>query len=501
MVKNHPMIRPAAKTAFLGLLALAMLSASIATARAAGAHTHAQCGYLAIHCHLKQVGEMLPGLERFFDDAAVRQAFYAGCAFPDWGYPGDNNHDAAEASHWRAFQLAYLERLRRDCPPPWNRKSRCRMAFFLGLLSHGLTDTPWHFDHGPHKSLLTTSREIDGANHGDTEWAAEFLSFADVRLDAPMPCMDWPMDDILAAYRAIGSNATLAQLEDGRRVLNTSWTGAQLASIVVADQYRKKYPWLARGYRDYYYGGCEHGGAVTAMAIRAAYANLNGGYCFQQKPEYACEPPALMDYAGCSDTTVFERTPGHNAGGEPFLTLAGGAGRHAMPMVRFDLSSIPADRRIQKATLWLYLAERSGTAPREGVVVEAVALEKSWLPGDKRSDPVDGAEGRPASNGEATWASFASDALNGSLDVCAATAPSDVSSSRWIAWDVTAAARRWVSDPRKNFGLALRTKDGDAVSGVAWRFHASEAMQSRPGEPGGAARLAYRPMLIVTPEP
>jgi len=479
------------------VLGLAPFFLLVAPVFGAGTHTHALAAQAAIQHHLKQAGEMLPGLDRFFLNPAVRQACYCGCCFPDWGFPNDINHDAAETAHWQDYQQTYVERLRKNCGPPWNLATRRRVAFFLGMLSHGLMDIPWHFSHHQHKSLLQMAWDIDHANHGDTEFSMEIVSFNDACLDASTPCVKWPFDDILAAYRGIDDTVTQSQLEDGKILVDSSWTGARMASFVMAERYRQKYPWLARGYRDYYYGGVRHGGAVSALAFREVYAYLHGWRCFQQGPDYARKDTAFARYTGCVDATVLENRPDHNTGGEPFLTLAGGAhGDRAVPLLRFDLKEIPVAAPIRNAKLWLYLDCRQSAMPRK-TIVEAIALKQPWTVGTQQSDAVEGEEGKVAAPGEATWRRWIETNPLGLPAVSSTSLRCGTAKGRWVAWDVTTAVRRWVGEPAANFGVALRVRDRDSAPDARWRFVASDALRSRADGLGGGERLAYRPLLIV----
>jgi len=107
-------------------------------------------------------------------------------------------------------------------------------------------------------------------------------------------------------------------------------------------------------------------------------------------------------YAGCQDAHIHANKPDWNTGGEEGLEATGNGGeadaKHLL--LRFDLSTLPAESRIDSAWIELYLAKRR--TPQTATKTLAVyRLNRPWNEGS--GDDAGGYDGRPAAGGEVCW--------------------------------------------------------------------------------------------------
>lgn len=459
--------------------------------------------------------EMLPGFEDFFKHDDNRRAFFSGCAFPDWGYAGIDQ-DAAEDAHWRPFHLAYLEVLRRRFPPPWDAEAQRQVAFFLGVISHSLTDIPWHFSSSTDKSFLEMGRIHDNASHGDVEKGCDIILYAEQSL-SPSMHMDtwWPLEVLIEVYERHGRPVTREQLAAGTARAQSMFLGGWVVGALQARRWKERMPWVYAHLNDYYYGGMEHGAAITTMANRHYYARLQGWHYYQNTPAYAEYVRRNDDYVphtAVAETHLMAARPGHNAGGEPFLEIGNnGAGDLRRGLIRFDLSDIAPGTDVERAVLWLYFSGRRGSAQEQDKTLEAFVVKRPWHAGTQLSDAIHGVDGAPADEAEATWNSAGGapwgregcddpEKDRENIPLASLTIMANDNHDQWKFWDVTAAAREWVAAPHQNFGLLLRERDEDKGEPGIFQFYSSEAFKA--GEDGdcGGTRIMYRPTLIIFPK-
>ena len=425
------------------------------SALAAGPRTHAEMGQRAWDQYILAAPDMLPGLAEFRPDAEAMRAFYSGCTFPDFGYNGINE-DAAEYAHWYPYQQAYLAHLLETYPPPWNEAARREVAFFLGILCHGVGDIPWHFDEDGHKSLLTMARENDNAGHGFTEHITDLFSHVLFELEPePRGRFVWPVETARTVFERADVAVTRDELVRGCDKLEGQWLRGARLGPVAYPYFQAKIPWCRAHYEDYYYGGVEHGAALTAMCINYYYARLNGWRYYQNIPIQASAFPHGEPYLPCEDGVIPELAEG--TGG---ATLS--VGPNARAWLRFDVSDIASAKTIERATLWL----RRVDEPVSGAVEIAVYGQRGEDADDREPSPE-------------------------------ALERIDGASPMWVAWDVTSIAGEWVRGLRPNLGLLLEARAMPEGGGAAAiRFYSSEALQARPDGYGGTV-VAFRPVLVV----
>jgi len=183
-------------------------------------------------------------------------------------------------------------------------------------------------------------------------------------------------------------------------------------------------------------------------------------------------------YAGCQDAHIHANKPDWNTGGEEGLEATGNGGeadaKHLL--LRFDLSTLPAESRIDSAWIELYLAKRR--TPQTATKTLAVyRLNRPWNEGS--GDDAGGYDGRPAAGGEVCWSHAvypdAPWSLPGAYGVphdhnalAEDERPIDPAdpAGHWYSWRVTALTQAWLSQPDSNFGLLLREPSVSAAAGI-----------------------------------
>ena len=456
--------------------AIAALAVLGQAATAAGPRTHAEMGQRAWDRHILETPEMLPGLVEFRTDTEAMRAFYSGTLFPDFGYGGIND-DAAEYAHWHPYQQVYLEYLLERFPPPWDAAARREIAFFFGILCHGVGDVPWHFDEDGHKSLLTMAREEDNSGHGFTEHITDIFSHVLFDLEPDVRGnFVWLTRTAQTVFERAGIAVTAEELKRGCRKLEAEWMrGARLGPIVYP-YFQAKIPWCRAHFEDYYYGGVDHGAALTAMCIRYYYAQLRGWHYYQNIPIQASAFPRGDPFTPCVDAVIAD--DGEMETGY----LAVGRGAHAL--LRFDLSNLPPSYAVEHATLWL---RRTGEPVSRPMSVTCHEITHPWCPVEAdwhTAGPEDAAWPVPGAEGAYTPSPFALNRVT-------------AESSEWLAWDVTGLVRHWVSGRRPNYGVLLKVDSRtETATHLPLRFYSSAAQQARPDGYGGTA-VEYRPVLVV----
>lgn len=154
-------------------------------------------------------------------------------------------------------------------------------------------------------------------------------------------------------------------------------------------------------------------------------------------------------YQGVSDAFLDAWSPTANQAHAPKLAARQGSVR--VPIIRFDLESIPAQASIKQATLSLYVVSRTnpGTATTNLVRVA-----------------------RPWSATSVTWEqATATDAWvqPGAREPGRDRSPNlyasaDLQADRsWVSWDITALVQEWVANPTTNYGLMILTEGNVSV--------------------------------------
>jgi hypothetical protein len=176
-------------------------------------------------------------------------------------------------------------------------------------------------------------------------------------------------------------------------------------------------------------------------------------------------------YTGVSDTylNAYAPTTGHGQKGGLVARAAG----IQVPLLRFDLSHIPASSEVFTATLSLYALDRSTLS---GLLMHIYEVRNAWT--------ENGATWKERTAGQPWHADGAS--LRCEDTACDAAASMGIFDVvRWYTWDITALVKKWVAYPDKNHGMLLF---GESGANVGFTFYAS---QTHPYQ------AALRPRLDV----
>jgi len=186
----------------------------------------------------------------------------------------------------------------------------------------------------------------------------------------------------------------------------------------------------------------------------------------------------MNGYSGCYDAHILANKPDWNTGGEDGLEVTGNGGeadaKHGL--IRFDLSSLPVEVRIDSVWLELYLVKRRTpqSAPKS---LGVFRINKPWDEGS--GNDLAGYDGRPVATGECSWqyASYPGQpwAKSGAEGVPAdrlgipedvlTISPSD-SLGKWYSWNITGIVRFGLSHPDSNFGILLRELSVSPATGI-----------------------------------
>lgn len=189
--------------------------------------------------------------------------------------------------------------------------------------------------------------------------------------------------------------------------------------------------------------------------------------------------PTTVTLMGVQDSYIDKTYHDVNYGTEGHMRISaapqGTSGQR--PILKFDLSSIPAGSTVTAATLYLWTwASGSNTVPQN---VSIYALKRPWEVMQATWDQT--ATGEP-------WATGGADMINVDRgDLAYDTKIVNNPSFYNYQWNVTALAAEWALDPATNHGMILlSTSTGNALM----RFCSSEFVQAD-----------YRPRLVVTYRP
>ena len=159
-------------------------------------------------------------------------------------------------------------------------------------------------------------------------------------------------------------------------------------------------------------------------------------------PTTACFRQGVAGYTGCTDTSISQGTADTNYGNSISLYLKSDA--KVSSLLRFDLSSVPADQQVVEAKLRVYASQRDKTyeffsAPYR-VLRDWVESETTW---------------NLARTGTA-WAAPGCNGIGTDRESTTVDIQQLDGTGIWIEFDVTGMAADWVAHPGENHGLILQ---------------------------------------------
>ncbi len=456
---------------------------------AIGVRAHIEIGLDAIQKYILEWEKQYPALAELFKDKEVYPAFYAGCAFPDWGY-GEINPDSAEASHWNRFMTMYVEVLRDKLPSLSPSQAGKEIAFFLGVVVHNISDIPWHFDEPAHRSFLTSAREEGGSSHGESEFATDIFLFAEKEVNPPIPLqLFWPEETILACFQRLNLQVSQEQLKAGCTREQGYLASGPFVALTQFSSLKQKHDWVYQHYRDYYYGGLDHNASAVSSFMKFYFARIVGDWFIQNSLDYAPYVRRNNDFVPIKeiyDTTIIQALPENNAGKEPYLTLGREQNKERKILIRFNIPEGWKKEDLKDAFLWLYLAEvkRIGSNP---IRIMLQQVNQDWEEGSGVSNEFNGTDGVPASG--TNWSSFIS--IIGYPVNIREIPPCP----KWIHINISDFAQKWLEDPSSNHGLCLSIYDSNNTE-ILLKFYSSDAFREDENPYSVGKRVAYRPAIL-----
>jgi hypothetical protein len=146
-----------------------------------------------------------------------------------------------------------------------------------------------------------------------------------------------------------------------------------------------------------------------------------------------------------NDTYLDQNNPARNYGASTTIKVDGQSTQAYRPILKFDLSSLPAGATITSATLQLAAtAVQSNT----GYNVAVHQMTRDWLEGTGN-----GSNGSPnwtQYSGASTWTTAGGD-FNGTAE-----STTSVSTAGTYTWSVTNMVNTWYASPTTNFGMLLK---------------------------------------------
>ncbi len=188
---------------------------------------------------------------------------------------------------------------------------------------------------------------------------------------------------------------------------------------------------------------------------------------------------AIVDLTASQDNTLFQDDAGTLSNGSGQYLFAGTtqSGEIRRGLIAFDLSSIPADSKINLASLRLEMNRT--ISPGRDVSLHRVTSD--WGESASNAGSQEG-RGAPAEPGDATWIhTFSAEQLwqtPGGDFIATPSATLSVSGNGQYTWpgpELAADVQRWLDDPSSNFGWALVGDEGRG--GTAKRFASRESAE------------------------
>jgi hypothetical protein len=221
---------------------------------------------------------------------------------------------------------------------------------------------------------------------------------------------------------------------------------------------------------------------------------------------------ATISLTAFEDTTLFQRQPDNNLGGNPLLSGTNANGFRSRGLFRFDFSSLPTNAVITDVQLQMSVTQVPDPDQFGPLVESNFGIHRmlvAWGEGTG-AGLGGGIQGRPAENGESTWNSRLHSTTGASTpwtDSGAAsggdfeTNPSSSTSIRDLGlytWGSTPQfigdIEIWIADPASNFGFLLFNQS-EATAGTARRFASTE------NNSGVSGAIAPTLLLTFVPEP
>ncbi|MFN0149292.1 MAG: DNRLRE domain-containing protein [bacterium] len=178
----------------------------------------------------------------------------------------------------------------------------------------------------------------------------------------------------------------------------------------------------------------------------------------------------LQPASAAAGVDAFIRSGGdalRNYGRSPVLSVADQA-TLSRSLLRFDVSSIPAADRIDRATLDLHI---QSTAGAETTSVSVHRVTRSWTEGTGLGTLTFNGASWTSTNGFLSWLSWGGDFAAAP----AASEPVPGAAGTWQSWEVTDLVTAWRDSASTNYGAILKITSESAGAGNLREFQSSDA--------------------------
>ncbi len=186
----------------------------------------------------------------------------------------------------------------------------------------------------------------------------------------------------------------------------------------------------------------------------------------------------FLGYAGTADASIDEWHPATNSGDSPVLRLRADETVDGVkaPLLRYDLSSLPAGAVIKRATFSLRPISRSN---EDAIIAGVYALKRDWVEAE--------VNWQQAANGS-PWQTPGAEGVEDRETSAAATAVIE-QTGQWVSFYITGLVQRWQDGSLPNLGVVVKSAPGRRVG---YAFTAADAPASWDAP--------YRPELIISYE-
>ena len=147
------------------------------------------------------------------------------------------------------------------------------------------------------------------------------------------------------------------------------------------------------------------------------------------------------DYDGAADTLLDAWDPDRNY--ERAAKLSARHGSVKVPLVRFDLQSIPDYASVKEAMLFLYPTSRSSAGALE---LSIAKVKRAWGPKHATWNQATATE---------AWAQAGARDVGADRSAKAYARGQVTAVRQWVHWDMTDLVQEWVADPDRNYGFLL----------------------------------------------
>lgn len=183
-----------------------------------------------------------PELKKFLNE--YHSAVLDGSIFPDSGYLMGGSY--GEFAHWAPFHNAYMRYLDQTCSWPLNYTCERLFAFFLGNLSHGISDVIWHRDFVHEVAVHDFDGNREAADNYVDAGVDMLAMFDHCRFCMPDPF--FPVADLEKIFQLAGNPADYNDLNTKTMMMYGIAIAERPGAVFTYPYYKLKARWTAENY-------------------------------------------------------------------------------------------------------------------------------------------------------------------------------------------------------------------------------------------------------------